>query len=648
MARLRGRAALLLVSILVSVTLLATLTHAAAGDKCSASSQCDSSAPCCSDGGVCGTGALYCAGGCNPLSSHSPTSCQPNPICTSQNITFPPASYNNVSYFRPILQYTGDASKAPLTLDSGSLGKGPEGVLMQMTSQRQVKVSSTRYLFYGDVEARLRHNATQGLVAAFILMSDVKDEIDWESTTSSASDAQSNYFSLGVPKLGNGENVGPSSLDVSQWNTFGLNWQLDRLQWRINGQVVRTLTQRQAGDSYPRSPARVQLSVWAGGNSTEPQGVQDWAGGQIDYTSPAYTANGWYAMELSSLSISCADQSASNVATTGSGSNAITSWVYTGQNDTSGEPTVTLNRNKLTFIKDPGAGGWAGLPGWTDAQTPNTKSGAMWDGSGDTGVDDATSSSGSGGGVFSKEGAVKYGIPIAAGVVGLIIIWAMVMTCVRRKRKAERARQAAAFGAGAAGGAGASKAAGAGYVTAGNVGRGATGSAGGAKYTPLTDEWATHSDDDLPIGAEKRYGGGVGPAAGPTPYVSSIAASDYDYHGGAGSDGWYDEGYGRGNAYPMTATPRSNYAASPAPALAWAQHRHQQQPYSPAYAQGTPLTGQATPQQPQQYGGYGGGWGQAQGQRPVGGQRQQPQARGQYGGGGPGAGYYSYATPGYR
>lgn len=212
MARPRGRAALLLVSILVSVTLLATLTHAAAGDKCSASSQCDSSAPCCSDGGVCGTGALYCAGGCNPLSSHSPTSCQPNPICTSQNITFPPTSYNNVSYFRPILQYTGDASKAPLTLDSGSLGKGPEGVLMQMTSQRQVKVSSTRYLFYGDVEARLRHNATQGLVAAFILMSDVKDEVSSASTSKGQSPSNCRRWANQRPTLSHVDRLGVDHL----------------------------------------------------------------------------------------------------------------------------------------------------------------------------------------------------------------------------------------------------------------------------------------------------------------------------------------------------------------------------------------------------------------------------------------------------
>lgn len=166
-----------LFSLILALALYVSNTNAAAGDHCSAIALCDSSAPCCSADGVCGSGSLACAGGCNPLSSNTPTSCQPNPVCQTTNITFPPEAYNNVSYFQPILQYDGDATKAPFTLDYGSLGKGTEGVLAQMTIDRQVKLSTTRYLLYGDVEAKLRHNASTGLVATMILMSDVKDEV---------------------------------------------------------------------------------------------------------------------------------------------------------------------------------------------------------------------------------------------------------------------------------------------------------------------------------------------------------------------------------------------------------------------------------------------------------------------------------------
>lgn len=256
---------------------LARTAYSAAGDTCSGSQQCDSSAPCCGLGGTCGSGALSCAGSCEPLASYKPTSCLPNPICQNTNITFKPENYNDPSIFRPILQYNGNPSLAPFTLDSGSLGKGSEGVLAQLTIDRQVKLSTTRYMLYGDVEARIRSNVTNGLVVAFILMSDTKDEIDWEFTTSDIAAAKTNYFWQGLSSTGNGTDVEQNGMDRTQWNTFGLSWQPNMLQWKINGQVVRTLHKNSAGDNgmyFPRSPARVQASLWAGGNSTNPQGKQ--------------------------------------------------------------------------------------------------------------------------------------------------------------------------------------------------------------------------------------------------------------------------------------------------------------------------------------------------------------------------------------
>ncbi len=68
---------------------------------CSATSKCPSSAPCC-NGGQCGSGALHCAGGCQPLWSQSPSSCQPNPICRNKNLTFTPSDYNNSALFDPM------------------------------------------------------------------------------------------------------------------------------------------------------------------------------------------------------------------------------------------------------------------------------------------------------------------------------------------------------------------------------------------------------------------------------------------------------------------------------------------------------------------------------------------------------------------
>ncbi|CAO1623890.1 unnamed protein product [Parajaminaea phylloscopi] len=586
------------IAIAASVVLasLSTLVAAAAGDPCSTSAHCDSSAPCCSDGGVCGTGAQFCAGGCNPLYSHAPDSCLPEPVCAPQNITFHPESYNNASVFRPILQYNGNPNLAPFTLDSGSLGKGPQGVLAQMTAQRQVKLSTTRHMLYGDVEVKLRHNATVGVVMAFITMSSIKDEIDWEFTTADPKNAQTNYFSLGIPKLGNGEDVGPQGLDVSQWNTYGLNWQADRLQWRINGQVVRTLKQSDAGDSYPRSPSRIQLSVWAGGNATLPEGTRQWAGGDISYDTPEYKANGWYAMEMASFTMTCAPTSTANVPTQGSGSN-ITSWVYTGANDTSGHPAFVLSTDPITYLKNPSAQGLPGAPGYADEQTPNTKSGNMWDGSGDTGAQDATSSKSSGGGGFNKHAALKYGVPIAAGVVGAIALWAAIMVCVRRRRKEKRnaAMQASGMGSSAKTG---------GYVTAGNMPvSSAKKGPGGARYERLGG--AQYSDDMLPMGAESR-GSGIGPASGPRPGERVTFSTPPPRSGGRGPSN--SQGYSHGARYmasPATPVQYQQYTAQESyamtPPLVSQNHGHQNQ---------NQWTRVQTPQTQQSAGwGSGGGYG---------------------------------------
>ena len=155
----------------------------AAGESCSSSSKCPESSPCCGQGNTCGSGALQCADSCQPLASFSAASCSPNPICTDKNITFAPSDYNNADVFRPILLYNGDASKAPFTLDYGFLGKGPEGVLLQLTAPTQTKISTTDFMLYGSVSLTARYEALQGVVFAFITMSDTKDEIDWEFTS---------------------------------------------------------------------------------------------------------------------------------------------------------------------------------------------------------------------------------------------------------------------------------------------------------------------------------------------------------------------------------------------------------------------------------------------------------------------------------
>ncbi|KAK0544198.1 putative glycosidase CRH2 [Tilletia horrida] len=485
--------------------------------------------------------------------SYQASSCQPNPICRDLNITFKPTDYNNQNIFAPILAYggQGSANGGPIfTLDAGNLGQGPEGILLQMTIGTQAKISTTDYFLYGSVQATLRHNARQGLVAAFILMSDIKDEVDWEFTTANGSTGYTNYFNQGQYVSGHGTTVlMPNSGGVSDWHTFGLNWTPNRLQWTIDGNVVRTLTQAQAGVQYPRSPARVQFSTWAGGNATgsEP-GTQEWAGGLIDWTTSEYQNNGYYAQEMKSYSISCADPTDSG-SSSGSrrDSGNYTSWVYTGQQSSStGEPAFQLSTSPISAIKNPGADGAPLAPGASGLASTSIKN--SWNGSGAKVKTSTGKGSGSSGSSSGTKTALKYGVPIAAGIVGLVLLWGII-TWLSRKRRMSSVGKNNPLGA-------------PGTAIVGNA---FSGSGKQSKYAPLHDNAFSADMDDAPMGAQ-RVGTGIGPAVGPRPGPMSGTP------GRAPAGG--PPGYGRGgrNVYEMAAQHTGAGGSAPGSPFGYPNH----------------------------------------------------------------------------
>lgn len=60
-------------------------------------------------------------------------------------------------------------------------------------------LASTTYMWYGNVKATFKTSRGQGVVTAFILLSDVKDEIDYEFVGVDLEHAQSNYYFQGIP-----------------------------------------------------------------------------------------------------------------------------------------------------------------------------------------------------------------------------------------------------------------------------------------------------------------------------------------------------------------------------------------------------------------------------------------------------------------
>lgn len=59
-------------------------------------------------------------------------------------------------------------------------------------------MATTTYVWYGNVKATLKSSRGKGVVTAFILLSDVKDEIDFEFVGADLKTAQSNFYYQGI------------------------------------------------------------------------------------------------------------------------------------------------------------------------------------------------------------------------------------------------------------------------------------------------------------------------------------------------------------------------------------------------------------------------------------------------------------------
>jgi len=96
-------------------------------------------------------------------------------------------------------QYLGDASKASWVSSGMPVTYNNEALLLTMAPDTVgTLLSSTQYVWYGKVSATMTTSQGAGVVTAFILMSDVKDEIDFEFVGTDVQTAQSNYYWQGI------------------------------------------------------------------------------------------------------------------------------------------------------------------------------------------------------------------------------------------------------------------------------------------------------------------------------------------------------------------------------------------------------------------------------------------------------------------
>ncbi|CAK3946077.1 glycoside hydrolase family 16 [Lecanosticta acicola] len=293
-----------------TIAALAALTasfqsaFAADAPSCSPSSLCPQDTPCCSQYGQCGVGA-YCLGGCDPESSFSLQSCMAAPVCKSADYQL--KSLDDVA---ANTIYLGDPSSVNWVSSGKPVAYNGDSVLLTMApSTVGTLLTSTHYVWYGKVSATMTSSQGQGVVTAFILMSDVKDEIDFEFVGNDVSSAQSNFYWQGVTDY---NNMNPLNVSDTRQNThtYTIDWQPDQLTWSIDGNVMRTLKKSDTWNSstnaysYPQTPARVQLSLWPAGLQSNGQGTVEWAGGLVNWNSN-YMQNGYYYAMVKDVSVEC-------------------------------------------------------------------------------------------------------------------------------------------------------------------------------------------------------------------------------------------------------------------------------------------------------------------------------------------------------
>jgi len=140
----------------------------------------------------CGVGA-FCLGGCDPRMSFSIDSCMPAPVCVDKTFRM-----DTLDRYRDHEHYLGDPK------DVDWVGQGEpkiynKNMLLTMAPRSVGTVlASTTYMWYGTVKARIKTGIGKGVVTAFILFSDVKDEIDYEWVGVDLGTAQTNYYFQGI------------------------------------------------------------------------------------------------------------------------------------------------------------------------------------------------------------------------------------------------------------------------------------------------------------------------------------------------------------------------------------------------------------------------------------------------------------------
>ncbi|KAH8170923.1 glycosyl hydrolases family 16 domain-containing protein [Sarocladium implicatum] len=190
-----------------------------------------------------------------------------------------------------------DFTKGPCNafheLDGTKLEYTDKGAVFKIEKESNAPTIATEnYMFFGRLEVELQPAPGKGVVTSVVLQSDVLDEIDWEWVGGDVDQVQTNYFSKGDTSTYDRGAYHPVPGAIGSSHTYTIEWTSEKIDWIVNGAVVRTLKASDAkgGKAFPQTPMEVKLGTWVAGRKDAPDGTVEWAGGYTDFTKAPFNA----------------------------------------------------------------------------------------------------------------------------------------------------------------------------------------------------------------------------------------------------------------------------------------------------------------------------------------------------------------------
>lgn len=109
------------------------------------------------------------------------------------------STFSNLDRIADKTKYLGDSTKADWVADGEPTIYDNQLLLTMAPETVGTVLASTTYVWYGKISATLKTSRGKGVVSAFILLSDMKDEIDYEWIGVDLDTAQTNFYWQGVP-----------------------------------------------------------------------------------------------------------------------------------------------------------------------------------------------------------------------------------------------------------------------------------------------------------------------------------------------------------------------------------------------------------------------------------------------------------------